>query len=86
MSRKNSLISEERLRWLLDVYRWLLRNFGGWTDFSKQRLVLPTAEFFPISAGQPNRRLAGLLFAQVKAHARLIGWDVRLESLSLIHI
>lgn len=73
---RRELVSSEEADWLFDVYRWLLRNLGGWNDFATQPLVLPNDEFFPVSRALSGHALAEALFSRVREHARLSEWPV----------
>ena len=75
---RRSYFPSEDVDWILDTYTWLLINFGGWADFSRQPLVLPNDDFFPVPTDLPTSDLATTLFQKVKEHARLDGWPVSL--------
>ncbi|HMF43838.1 MAG TPA: hypothetical protein VKQ32_24355 [Polyangia bacterium] len=68
---------DEVVDWLFLAFAWLLRETGGWEPFSKARLILPTPDFFPIGGEGPDLA-AGLLY-QVKQHAGMDDWPVKLE-------
>jgi len=66
-------LNQDSLRWQFDVYEWLFSNFGGYADFLKTELPLPTPEFFP----EPDPEL---IFERVKQYAGMANWPCRLET------
>jgi len=68
---------EEVVDWLFQAFAWLMREGGGWWEFSHRKLILPTPEFFPIG-GEGADLAEGLLY-QVKQHAGMDDWPVTLE-------
>jgi hypothetical protein len=75
---------EHLVQWHFEVWKWLLRNFGGYEQFAKQPLITPTPEFFPF---RPRLEHAYFeeVFAAVKSHAGLGEWPCRLEPLEEEH-
>jgi hypothetical protein len=65
--------------WIIDAYEWLLTYLGGFEAFYESPLVLPTDEFFPVSAELEGHELAAEVFALVRQHAGLDQWQCRLE-------
>ena len=69
---RSDLPEDSTVDWLFDVYAWLLQETGGYAAFrAKAKLVLPTDEFFPVSAELEGHELALALFAAASEHAGL---------------
>jgi hypothetical protein len=65
--------------WLFDVFAWLLEETGGYHAFrARAKLVLPTDEFFPVSANLERHDLALALFTAAREHAGLAGRPCKL--------
>jgi hypothetical protein len=67
-NHRASLIDEESVSWMLDVFEWAFVNLGGEKTFSKTRLIYPNNDYFP---GKENtiEGMAALIFSQVKSYA-----------------
>lgn len=65
------------VEWALHTYRWMLVNFGGWREFNKCRLILPTQEFYP-NSDKRGHELASFYFGLTRNHAGMGRWSCRL--------
>lgn len=77
--RKVPVITEEERLFLIDVYKWLLRNFGGDTFYKKTSLILPVAEFFP-GLFSPGETVAETVFQYVRKYAGMKDWPFELKA------
>lgn len=66
-------LDTESLCWQFSVYEWLFREFGGYSEFLKSDLVLPTPTYFP-SADEID------IFNRVRRYAMMEEWPCRLEN------
>ena len=73
-----STIEPERLDWVLERWQWLMAHSGGLDGLSRTELVLPTPEFFPISATDPGGKVAQT-FEIVRDRFGMKGWPFRLQ-------
>jgi len=71
---RSDLPEDATVDWLFAVFGWLLEETGGYQAFrARAKLVLPTDEFFPISANLEGHDLALSLFTAAREHAGLAG-------------
>src|SRR5260221_7461494 len=69
---RSALPESSTIDWLFDVYEWLLAETGGFDAFkARQRLVLPTDEFFPVSPALETHDFAREMFELTRSHAGL---------------
>lgn len=71
------LLDDTSRQWLFDVYAWALRNFGADLFYGPTILVTPTDRHFPGRADSVQA-MAELVLEQVKRHALVSHWPVRL--------
>lgn len=72
---RSALPPPETIDWLFDIFAWLLAETGGYSSFRRlSRLVLPTDEFFPVSAKLTGHALAKALFEVTRGHAKMSEW------------
>jgi len=74
---RRSFLDPEDEAWHLEMWRWMLRNFGGLDDLKAAPLVKPTASFFPGTNATGHAR-AEHIFGIVKALARIPDWPCEL--------
>ncbi len=73
------LLQAESLRFQIDTFKWLLKNYGGDAFFKETDLILPTKDFFPESAQDPTET-AEITFRYVKRYAGMEEWPCKLEA------
>lgn len=71
---RSSVPERAQIDWLLATYRWLLEHTGGDHGLNRNKLVLPTPEFFPVEAGLSGHELALELFHHTRVHAGMRSW------------
>lgn len=76
--KSKAFLDPEDEAWHLEAWAWLLRNWGGAEDLRRSPLVTPTPEYFPSSKAVGHARAAHF-FDLIKRHAKMEGWDCRLE-------
>jgi len=78
-NRQATLLDDESVCWMLDVFDWALANFNGRKLQAETRLIYPDNEYFP---GKENsvEGMAALIFAQVKAHAGIAALPCDLQN------
>lgn len=86
--KTSPLLSEEDAIFHVEIWKWLLKHYGGTDFFQDTRLVLPTQEFFPTQV-HSEHDIASSTFESVKLHAGMAEWKCQLveqESDPNIHI
>jgi len=69
---RSDLPEDATVDWLFDVFGWLFEETGGYQAFrARATRVLPTDEFFPVSANLEGHDLALALFTAAREHAGL---------------
>lgn len=76
---KHYLPTDPFIDWSLRTYVWIIENFGGWREFGKRRLILPTKDFYP-PTNKSGHDLAAFYFGLTKRYAGLAKWPCRLRS------
>lgn len=74
---KKPPLDEDAISWMFDCYEWALHNLGGDVFFEKTHLVCPDNHFFPGEESSPEAK-SQLILDQVKKHASMEQWPVRL--------
>ncbi|SIN59668.1 hypothetical protein SAMN02745824_0199 [Parasphingorhabdus marina DSM 22363] len=70
-------LSKDEWEWQLASFKWLLAEFGGIERNPTNVLVLPTAEYFPPTSGEPAEK-AQQIFDQVRTLSGMAEWPTRL--------
>jgi len=74
---KKQILDEDSVQWMLDCYEWALRNLDASVFYNETRLVYPNNDFFPGEENSPAAK-SQLILEQVKKHAQMDQWPVRL--------
>ncbi len=77
--RKEPLIADEERLFLIEAYKWLLRNFGGDTFYKQTSLILPTEVFFP-ELFNSREKVAETIFKYVQKYAGMGTWPCELKA------
>ncbi|WP_443747860.1 hypothetical protein [Asticcacaulis solisilvae] len=73
------ILEPETAQWHVRNFCWLLRNLRHTPMFENTQLILPRPGFFTADDAEGHAR-GQAIFAQVKAHAGMAEWPVRLVS------
>jgi len=76
--RRGLLLGEELTAAQFECFAWLLRHTGGYEEFRKRVLVVPTSKFFRRS-GQTGHAFAEAMFEQTRHHAMMADWPCAIE-------
>ncbi len=74
-----TLLDDESVCWMLDVFDWALVNFNGRKLQAKTSLIYPNNDYFP-GKESSMEGMAALIFAQVKAYAGIAGVPCELQN------
>ncbi len=75
---KEPLIAEEDRLFIIEAYKWLLKNFGGDTFYKKTSLILPTEAFFQ-ELFNSREKVAEKAFKYVQKYAGMEKWPCELK-------
>lgn len=74
---RKTILDEDIVLWIFDCYEWALRNLDASVFFNQTRLVYPDNRYFPGEESTPEAK-SELILDQVKKHAIMEGWPLRL--------
>ena len=74
---KKPILDETAIQWMFDCYEWAFRNLDPAVFFKQTSLVYPNNEYFPGQGNSPEEK-SQLILEQVKQHAGMNHWPVRL--------
>lgn len=72
-------LSADEWEWQLASFKWLIEEFGGINENPTNKLVVPSAEFFPPTSANPDQK-AQQIFDQVKALSGMENWPTKLQA------
>lgn len=71
--RKQKILDEETIQWLIDTFEWSLLEFDAGVFFDESRLVIPTNAHFPGRVDSVDG-MARLIFDHVRTYAGMPHW------------
>ena len=71
--RKQKILDEETIQWLIDTFEWSLLEFDAGVFFDESRLVIPTNAHFPGRVDSVDG-MARLIFDHVRTYAGMRHW------------